>query len=245
MINSVAQHGQHVVIIGAGATGLGCAYRLHELGWEHFHVYEHEQQVGGLARSIRDSQGFTWDIGGHILFSHYRYFDQLLQLTLQERWITHKREAWIWMLDRFIPYPFQQHLRHLPREAQWQCTAGVLASQQHQRDIANFEDWIKGLFGNGIADIFMLPYNRKIWAHPLSCMDYTWVGERVAAVELGAILKTSSWAKINHPGDQMRRSDFRASMAPALSGKASRMRSVMSEYPVGSGWSRSTRLDAG
>ena len=36
-------------------------------------LVEREATVGGLARSFRDEHGCTWDIGGHVVFSHYEY----------------------------------------------------------------------------------------------------------------------------------------------------------------------------
>ena len=66
------------LIIGAGPTGLGAAYRLKELGENDFLVLEAEAYAGGLAASFKDNAGFTWDVGGHVVFSHYAYFDQLV-----------------------------------------------------------------------------------------------------------------------------------------------------------------------
>src|SRR5262245_22538289 len=64
-----------IVILGAGPTGLGAGYRLHELGYQNFHIYEKHAYCGGLAHSFTDPHGFTWDIGGHVMFSHYAYYD--------------------------------------------------------------------------------------------------------------------------------------------------------------------------
>ena len=50
-----------IVIIGAGPTGLGAAYRLKELGYKNFHMYDRLGHLGGLASSYTDSAGFTWD----------------------------------------------------------------------------------------------------------------------------------------------------------------------------------------
>jgi protoporphyrinogen oxidase len=61
------------LIIGSGPTGLGAAYRLKELGHSDFLIVEAASHVGGLASSFRDEKGFTWDIGGHVQFSHYPY----------------------------------------------------------------------------------------------------------------------------------------------------------------------------
>ena len=34
--------------------------------------------------------------------------------------------------------------------------------------------------GEGIADLFLRPYNLKVWAWPANRMDWNWIGERVA-----------------------------------------------------------------
>lgn len=45
-------------------------------------------------------------MGGHVIFSHYAYFSRLLDALLPpEEWNTMQREAWVWMRDRFVPYP--------------------------------------------------------------------------------------------------------------------------------------------
>ena len=61
---------ERLVIVGAGPTGLGAAHRLQERGHDDWVVLETSDGVGGLARSFTDAAGFTYDIGGHVLFSH-------------------------------------------------------------------------------------------------------------------------------------------------------------------------------
>jgi len=42
--------------------------------------------------------GFTWDLGGHVQFSHYQKFDEYMDLAFPaEDWLWHERESWIWM----------------------------------------------------------------------------------------------------------------------------------------------------
>ena len=57
-----------ILILGAGPTGLGAAYRLHEAGHDRFTVLEARGEPGGLASSYVDPQGFVWDVGGHVQF---------------------------------------------------------------------------------------------------------------------------------------------------------------------------------
>ena len=90
-----------IVILGAGPTGLGAAYRLQELGYRNWAIYERNPYVGGLATSFVDSAGFTYDIGGHVMFSHYKYFDDLVDKLLSDNYTEIMREAWVWMMDRF------------------------------------------------------------------------------------------------------------------------------------------------
>jgi protoporphyrinogen oxidase len=51
---------------------------LHELGHENWAPYEKSADVGGHAASHADSSGFLWDKGGHVIFSHYPYFERLI-----------------------------------------------------------------------------------------------------------------------------------------------------------------------
>lgn len=182
---------QRVLILGTGPTGLGAAIRLKELGHESFQLYDRADQVGGLATSYKDDQGFTWDIGGHVQFSHYRYFDHLMDRALgNEGWLNHERESWVWIEGRFVPYPFQNNIRHLREETCWRCLQGLirLYKQPFVGRPKNFREWIDATFGEGLADVFMVPYNFKVWAYPAEEMDYNWIGERVAVTDMERVI---------------------------------------------------------
>jgi len=181
-----------IVIIGAGPTGLGAAYRLQELGHRDWLLLEQSAVPGGLAASVTDEKGFTWDLGGHVQFSHYRYFDELMNTLLgPEGWLHHERESWVWLRERFVPYPFQMNLHRLPHEEMKACVAGLVRLYKQGargRKPANFGEWIDTTFGEGIASVFMRPYNYKVWAYPPEEMGYTWIGERVAVTDLERVL---------------------------------------------------------
>src|SRR5689334_2169366 len=160
-----------IVILGAGPTGLGAAYRLQELGYRNWAIYERNNYVGGLATSFVDDVGFTYDIGGHVMFSHYKYFDDLVDKMLGSDYTEIMREAWVWMMDRFVPYPFQNNINYLPKEVVHECVMGLIQAYQHPEKFhgaTNFNDLIDAQFGPGIAKYFMKPYNFKVWAHPIS-----------------------------------------------------------------------------
>jgi len=175
-----------IVIIGAGPCGLGAAYRLKELGFCDFVVLEKEKYVGGLSASFSDKNGFVWDIGGHVVHSHYDYFSKVFFKLLSGKYLEHERESWIWILNKFVPYPFQNNLHYLPKKAQWECIQGLLevALQSKKIRAENFEEWILSVFGKGIAKYFLLPYNFKVWAHPAKKMSKDWIADRVSVINI-------------------------------------------------------------
>lgn len=186
-----------IVILGAGPTGLGAAYRLKQLGHFNFEVVESSPYVGGLSHSFRDEKGFTWDIGGHVMFSHYRYYDECFETLMKDDFCLIDRESWVRMAQRWVPYPFQNNVRYLPKEHAVECLAGLVQAQLEvargsrtpPAQCSNFGEFIDSVFGEGIARLFMRPYNFKVWAYPPEMMNKTWIGERVAMIDVQRALR--------------------------------------------------------
>jgi protoporphyrinogen oxidase len=189
-----------IVILGAGPTGLGAAWRLRERGYEAFTLYEADTHVGGLARSFVDEAGFTWDIGGHVQFSHYPYYDAVLDAVVPaDQWLQHERSSWVWMQNRFIPYPLQHNIHRLPPHMAEHCLTGLRGRPADGPDLhaCSFREWIDSCFGSGLAECFMLPYNEKVWGFPAETMSATWIGERVARPDLDVILESMQTGQDN------------------------------------------------
>jgi len=176
-------------ILGAGPTGLAAGCRLRELGESDFLILEREGHPGGLAASFTDRRGFTWDLGGHVVFSHYEYFDRLLDDLLGSDYLEHRRVARVRAAGVWTPYPFQNNIRHLPEDERWECVRGLLPGNRRPGPPGDFSQWIDCTFGPGIGRLFMRPYNSKVWAAPLEAMDFHWIGERVSVVDLEKVLE--------------------------------------------------------
>lgn len=58
----------------------------------------------------------------------------------------------------------------LPKEEQVKCVDGLIDAALEARTATtkpqNFDEWIVRNMGTGIADLFMRPYNYKVWAVP-------------------------------------------------------------------------------
>jgi protoporphyrinogen oxidase len=87
-----------IVIVGAGPTGLGAASRLHQLRHNDWIMVDAADEAGGLACSESTREGFLFDMGGHVIFSHFNYFDQLLDAAVgtgPDHWAVHERVSYV------------------------------------------------------------------------------------------------------------------------------------------------------
>lgn len=189
-----------ILIIGAGPTGVSAAWRLNEHGHRNWHLVEATAEAGGLASSVVDDAGFTWDLGGHVLFSHWKYFDHLMREALGDAWVEHEREAWVWMRSRWIPYPFQNNIWRLPPNDLVACLEGLVEIEKNGAHAspsrpANFSEWLQRSFGRGLCEVFMHPYNSKVWGYPPDRLGVGWMGERVATVDLARVLRNLVYQK--------------------------------------------------
>lgn len=136
-------------------------------------------------------------MGGHVIFSHYDYFDQLLDAAVgkgEEHWATHERVSYVWIKQRWVPYPFQNNICSLPLEDQIRCINGLIEAKVSNALAgssapATFDEWILRVMGEGIADLFMRPYNYKVWAVPTTHMQCSWLGERVATANVARVVE--------------------------------------------------------
>lgn len=170
-----------ILIVGAGPAGLGCAWALHKTGHQNFQVFERNPYPGGLGASFRDEKGFRWDIGAHLHFRRQPEYVGLLDAALGDGWVARPTASRIWTHGRFIPHPFQLHVRHLPSPVKERCLAGLQEAKDRNGDApvpANFEQWMRTVYGSAITDEFLAPYCRKAWSYNLADMSAGWALKR-------------------------------------------------------------------
>ena len=228
-------------------------------------LVEQNNRVGGWCRSI-ESNGFTFDFAGHIMFSSDPYVHQLYQMLLGDNVHWQDREAWVYSKNVYTRYPFQGSLYGLPANVIKECIVGAIearfgaskpgarprsnlgtngsngingangsngtngsnghangkvrnghspasrraihsgllcrwhpgklgAARNPQRrgkeagEPRNFEEFIYKVWGAGIAKHFAIPYNRKLWAVPLTEMETSWLGGRVPLPDLEEMIE--------------------------------------------------------
>ena len=162
------------LIVGAGLTGLSCAWHL---GGDYLLV-ERELEPGGIVRTRVRLDGFLCDGTGHWLHLRNTAMRELVHRLLPNGLVEYERKAVIYSKGVFTLYPFQANTFGLPREVVAECLVGLLKAK-HPEDFgaqppasppANFHEWILRAFGDGIARHFMVPYNEKLMGVKLTEM---------------------------------------------------------------------------
>ena len=108
-----------------------------------------------------------------------------------------RRKNTVRFKGRFMKYPFENELSALDKEDLFFCLYEYLVAvgatgRSPLPDAApsNLEDWVLRTFGRGIAELYLLPYNRKIWKREPREMSAVW-SERIPRPPLEDIVKSA------------------------------------------------------
>ena len=166
------------IVIGAGPAGIGAALALGERAT----VLERAASSGGLAGTI-ELDGAVFDLGGHSFHTPHPEIREVVfkALPMEEQ----ERQAWCYVKDEWIPYPFQKHFDRSADPAMVaECRAG-LERARPDGEAHNLDEHIERRYGAGIARHFLRPYNEKLWGRDLTRLAVDWTGERIASASGG------------------------------------------------------------
>ena len=182
---------QKVVILGAGLAGLSSAFKLKKQGIETI-LLEKTSIAGGTAKTVKKNE-YLFDLTGHALHLSDDIAKEFIfnELNLGKELVAVERKSVILMDDEFIPYPFQYNLSYLEENKRNLCVIEFLKTNYknlHQTDNTNtnnlsfyrsFEQFCYSTLGKGISELFMIPYNEKLWATKAKDMGIEWMGKYV------------------------------------------------------------------
>lgn len=174
---------KRVGILGGGIAGLSLAYFL----GPDSEVLEKESVCGGLCRSYR-ADGFTYDMGGHVIFSKDTEILDFELSLLGDKLERFFRNNSVWFKGRHVKYPFENGLAALDKEDIFDIVYHFITNTPGPQN--NFRDWIYNTFGKGLAEKYLIPYNTKIWNTPPEQMSTQWV-ERIPRPPVEDILKSA------------------------------------------------------
>lgn len=166
------------LILGAGPAGLTFANRLKQSGEDSFLVVEKETEAGGLCRSCQ-VDGSPFDIGGgHFLdVRRPKVNEYLFRFMPEEEWERFERDSRIVIGEREISHPLEANIWQMEPEVQVQVLSSIARAgcNSDKPKPEKFRDWITWKLGDQIAGMYMLPYNRKMFADELDELGIYWL----------------------------------------------------------------------
>lgn len=152
-----------IFILGGGLSAISLAYFMqNNRNIEEIIISEKEERLGGLCRSFRVN-GIFYDIGPHIIFSKDQDILNFMNTLLDENKEIIRRSNRILYKNSFIQYPFENDLSKLPKEELDYCLDSFLNNPYEKYRPENMLQYFLKTFGEGITNIYLRPYNEKIW----------------------------------------------------------------------------------
>lgn len=152
------------LIIGAGVTGLSYAAFTEN----DYMVCDADSEIGGYCKTIKRN-GFVWDYSGH--FFHFRNEDikDWLLKDLHGDVLDVNKKTHILYENRLIDFPFQKNIHQLNKDDFIDCIYDLVNKEDNE--VKSFKDFIYSRFGKKISELFLIPYNEKLYATDLNELD--------------------------------------------------------------------------
>jgi protoporphyrinogen oxidase len=181
-----------IAIAGAGISGLSAANLLKEHA--EVTVFEKEQTPGGLIKCERINDCLFHKVGGHIFNSKDEQVNNWFWsfFNKDEEFVKVKRNAKIFLDNKFVGYPIENYLFLLNKQTVKQIINELLVL--HQQPVKspfyynNFSAFLKGNFGNTLYELYFRPYNEKIWQIDLNTVAMEWLEGKLPMPDLEEIL---------------------------------------------------------
>ncbi|UCF67323.1 MAG: FAD-dependent oxidoreductase [Acidobacteriota bacterium] len=182
-----------IVVLGAGLAGLSAAWHLARQSPDLSRiVLEKDDSAGGLCRS-RSVDGFTFDYTGHYLHLRDPAMTAWVERLLGDELVEVERRSLIQSHGVRLEFPFQANLHGLPPELVARCLIDFVRASDDlapPNDAAEpFGRWARRVFGDGIAEAFMIPYNAKLFGVDADELTSEWVAWAVPRPDLEQVVR--------------------------------------------------------
>ena len=153
------------LIIGGGISGLTLANYITD-----YLIVEKDSSLGGYART-HYVDDYIWDYAGHFFHFKTDEFKSMFINSMDKKdYIIKNKNTYIYFEDKLIDYPFQMNIHELSKDKFIDCLYDLF-NKQEKKVYTNFLDMLYGKFGISITEMFLKPYNEKLYATDLTKLD--------------------------------------------------------------------------
>ena len=184
---------QHVVIIGAGATGLTLAYKLTQESNYHVTVIEKEGQIGGLASSFK-YKDTKLDFGPHKIYTQFPEVQKELEKILGEDLLAKPKKSKIRLMGKYFDYPVKINELLFKMNPVTAISCGLSYGLSTVKNKFSYEEpvtaeaYLKQRFGTTTYEIVFKDFATKVWGDPTK-LSYELAKARVSIPSLPEMLK--------------------------------------------------------
>lgn len=186
-----------VIILGGGLAGLTTAYFLQDNpNISQITILEKEKTPGGLCRSFR-IKNIHYDIGPHIIFSKNQEVLEFMNNEILGSNLRRLRRSNVILFEnKVVQYPFENDLSKIGKIWAGYCM-DTFINNSFKNDIPkNMLHFFFKTFGIGITNLYLRPYNEKIWKYPIDEMD-TQMVNRIPSPPAEDIIKSAEGKTID------------------------------------------------
>lgn len=166
-----------IAIIGAGISGLSSANFLKDK--YDVTVFEKDSNPGGLIKCRRVNGSLFHTCGGHVFNSKRQdVLDWFWSKFIREdEFVKADRNSVVFMDDeKEIPYPIENHMYLFDEATQKSFIDDLVVMAKNEGvEPHNFEEFLKGRFGDTLYKMYFQPYNEKVWRRNLKQVPLSWL----------------------------------------------------------------------
>ncbi len=178
-----------ICVIGSGISGLSVANMLHQT--HDVVVYERHKQIGGIIKCTREDGNLFHRVGGHVFNSkNQKVLDWFWSFFKKDEFVTAVRKAKIFIQNQYMGYPIENNLYKLPKDIVDKVVSELL-EEETNGNYSNFEEFLKGNFGNTLYQLYFKPYNEKIWNTSLEDIPLDWLEGKLPMPNIKEIILTN------------------------------------------------------
>ncbi len=182
-----------IVVLGAGLAGLCAAEELTRQGHE-VTIIEKEAFPGGLAATI-SKENYKYDLGPHRFHTANEDILSWVKGLQGIQMLELNRVSRIRLLDKYFNYPLA--LSNVVTTMPLHMGVGMMLSFMWEkirsvflkRDQNSFEGWVLSRFGSGLYNLYLAPYNKKLWGIEPSELSADWASQRITVPSLAGLVK--------------------------------------------------------